>query len=151
MATMKRRDPDPLRELAGVQHRMNRLFESALARTDFEAEGGFGAWSPVSDVVETDRALHLWLELPGLDQRDLDVRTEGGDLLVTGELRSDREDSGEQYHRVERSSGRFTRRFPLPADVDRGSIDAKYRCGVLRITVAKRTQERAGPVRVPVR
>ena len=148
---MKRSDPDPLQELAGVQHRMNRLFESALARTDFEAEGGFGAWSPVSDVVETADALVFWLELPGLDQPDLDVRIEGDDLLVAGELPPDREDRGEQYHRVERSSGRFSRRFPLPQDVDRESIDAKYRGGVLRITVAKRSHERAGPIRVPVR
>ena len=148
---MKRGDPDPLQELAGVQHRMNRLFESALARTDFEAEGGFGAWSPVSDVVETGDALHFWLELPGLDQRDLDVRIEGDELLVAGALPPDREQRGEQYHRVERSSGRFARRFALPQDVDRGSIDAKYRGGVLRIAVAKRSQERAGPIRVPVR
>jgi HSP20 family protein len=148
---MKRGDPDPLQELAGVQHRMNRLFESALARTDFEAEGGFGAWPPVSDVVETGDALFFWLELPGLDQRHLDVRIEGDELLVVGELPPDGEQRGEQYHRVERSSGRFSRRFPLPQDVDRGSIDAKYRGGVLRIAVAKRSLERAGPIRVPVR
>jgi HSP20 family protein len=148
---MKRGDPDPLEELAGVQHRMNRLFESALARTDFEAEGGFGAWSPVSDVAETAEALHFWLELPGLDQRDLDVRIDGDELLVAGQLPPDRGESGEQYHRVERSSGRFVRRFPLPPDVDRESIDAQFRGGVLRIRVAKRSQERAGPIRVPVR
>lgn len=148
---MKRGDPDPLKELAGVQHRMNRLFESALARTDFEAEGGFGAWSPVSDLVETDQALLLWLEVPGLDQHDLDVRIEGDDLLVAGELKPDREDGGEQFHRIERSSGRFSRRFPLPQDVDRGSIDAQYRGGVLRIAVAKRSPERVEPIRVPVR
>ena len=148
---MKRGDSDPLQELAGVQHRMNRLFESALARTDFEAEGGFGAWSPVCDVAETPEALHFWLEIPGLDQDALDVRIEGDELLVAGELPPDREESGEQYHRVERSSGRFSRRFPLPADVDRASIDAQYRGGVLRILVAKRSHERAGPIRVPVR
>jgi HSP20 family protein len=148
---MKRGDLDPLKELAGVQHRMNRLFESAMARTDFEAEGGFGAWSPISDLVETDQALLFWLEVPGLDQNDLDVRIEGDELLVAGELKPDREDSGEQFHRIERSSGRFSRKFPLPQDVDRESIDAKYRGGVLRITVAKRSHERAGPIRVPVR
>ena len=148
---MRRGDPDPLKELAGVQHRMNRLFESALARTDFEAEGGFGSWSPVCDLVETDQALLFWLEVPGLDQRDLDVRIEGDELLVAGELKRDREDGGEQFHRIERSSGRFSRKFPLPQDVDRESIDAQYRGGVLRITVAKRSFERAGPIRVPVR
>jgi HSP20 family protein len=148
---MKRGDPDPLEELAGVQDRMNRLFESAMARTDFGAEGGFGAWSPISDLVETEGALLLWLEVPGLDQQDLDVRIEGDDLLVAGELKPDRVVSGEQCHRIERSSGRFARRFPLPQDVDRGSIDAQYRGGVLRIRVAKRSHERAGPIRVPVR
>lgn len=148
---MKRGESDPLQELAGVQHRMNRLFESALARRDFEDEGGFGAWSPVSDVVETTDCLQFWLEVPGLDQHHLDVRIDGDELLVAGQLPSDRVERGEQYHRVERSSGRFSRRFPLPQEVDRASIDAKYREGVLRITVAKRSQERAGPIKVPVR
>ena len=148
---MKRGEPEPLQELAGVQHRMNRLFESALARQDFEAEGGFGAWSPVCDVVETADALQLWLELPGLDQHHFDVRIEGDELLVAGELPPDREERGEQYHRVERSSGRFSRRFPLPPDVDRASIDAKYREGVLRIAKLLDALERAGPIRVPVR
>ena len=148
---MKRAESDPLQELAGVQHRMNRLFESALARRDFEAEGGFGAWSPLCDVVETAEALQFWLEIPGLDQHHLHVRIEGDDLLVAGELPPDREERGEQYHRVERSSGRFSRRVPLPQDVDRASIDAKYREGVLHITVAKRSLERAGPIKVPVR
>src|SRR5678816_3847884 len=105
---------------------MNRLFESALARRDFEDEGGFGAWSPVSDVVETTDCLQFWLEVPGLDQDHLDVRIDGDELLVVGQLPSDRVERGEQYHRVERSSGRFSRRFPLPQEVDRSSIDAKY-------------------------
>ena len=148
---MKRSESEPLQELAGVQHRMNRLFESALQRRDFEAEGGFGAWSPVCDVVETADTLQFWLEIPGLDQHHLNVRIEGDDLLVAGELPPDREESGEQYHRVERSSGRFSRRFPLPPDVDRASFDAKYREGVLRIAVAKRSPERGGPIKVPVR
>ncbi|HET9300274.1 MAG TPA: Hsp20/alpha crystallin family protein, partial [Candidatus Polarisedimenticolaceae bacterium] len=139
---MKRGENDPLQELAGVQHRMNRLFESALARRDFEDEGGFGAWSPVSDVVETADSLQFWLEVPGLDLHHLDVRIDGDELLVVGQLPPDREERGEQYHRVERSSGRFSRRFPLPQEVDRASIDAKYREGVLRITVAKRSLER---------
>ena len=148
---MKRVESDPLKELAGVQHRMNRLFESAMARTNFEAEGGLCAWSPVADVVETEEAVLFWLEVPGLDQRDLEVRIEEHELVVAGELRPDREETAEQFHRIERSSGRFSRRFPLPSDVDRQSIHAQYRGGVLRITVRKSTAERAGPIRVPVR
>jgi HSP20 family protein len=135
---VKRVDPDPLQELAGVQQRMNRLFESAMARTNFESEGGLGSWAPVADVVESDDAVRVWLEVPGLGQEDVHLRVEGDDLVVSGEVRSDREGSGEQFHRIERSSGPFSRRFALPPDADPGSVEARCRDGVLVVTVARR-------------
>ena len=67
---------DPLRELLGVQRRMNDLFESALARANFETGEGVGAWSPVADVTETGEALVVQLELPGLEQSEIGLRVE---------------------------------------------------------------------------
>ncbi len=141
---------DPLKELATVQARMNKLFEQALARTNFDTEGGVGAWMPVSDVYETPDRIVFQLEIPGLDQKDIDVRVDGDELLVQGERRMDRDPAGE-FHRVERSYGKFVRRFPIPSAVDRDAVEAVYRSGVLRITLAKRESDKGRPIRVAIR
>lgn len=141
---------DPLRELAGVKDRMNKLFESALARTNFDAEGGIGAWTPLADVYESGESLCFCLELPGVEQKDIEVRLDGDELLVQGERRMDREDDGEQYHRVERSYGKFARRFSLPSHADRSSVSAVFRNGVLRVALGKKDSSPNGPVKVTV-
>lgn len=141
---------DPLKELTTVRERMNKMFEAALARTNFDADGGVGAWVPVADVYESPEELTLYLELPGLDQQDIDLRLEGDDLLVQGERRMDREESGEQFHRVERSYGKFSRKFPLASTVDRDSVQAVYRDGVLKVVLQKKGSTGPGPVRVTI-
>jgi len=118
---------DPLKELLAVQKRMNQLFESALAKTDFDAQEGVDGWTPVSDVYTTSASMVICLELPGLTQEQIDLRLTGDDLIVAGEREMARGGHGEQYHRVERSYGKFCRRFRLPSAVDRGSVDASYR------------------------
>jgi HSP20 family protein len=129
---------------------MNKLFESALARTNFDAEGGFGAWTPLADVYESPDSIFFCLEVPGVEQKDIDVRLDGDELLVQGERRMGREEDGEQYHRVERSYGKFSRRFALPSNVDRASVAALYRDGLLKVTLRKKDSTAKGPVRVVV-
>ena len=148
---MPQSDWDPLKELQIVQQRMNKLFETAMARTNFDAEGGVGAWIPVSDVCETSDALVVCLELPGLTAADIDVRVDGDDLVVQGERRMDREHPGEQYHRVERSYGKFVRRFALASDVDRDSAAATYSNGVLTVRLARRISDDRKPIRLEIR
>jgi HSP20 family protein len=141
---------DPLRELLGVQKRMNDLFERALARTNFETSEGFDSWTPVCDVCETREALILYLELPGLEQQGIDLRLDGDELVVAGERRMDREHSAEQYHRVERSYGRFSRRFHLPSTVDRTAVQASYHGGLLRVVLPIRGVMPNEPIRVSI-
>lgn len=148
---MAQREWDPLRELVGVQDRMNKLFESALARTNFDTEGELGAWTPVADVFETPETYVVSVELPGLVQDDIDVRVEGSDLVVQGERRREKDHPGVQYHRVERSQGKFVRKFPLPSRVDRDGVQAAYRDGVLRVTVPKLEGHESLPIRVSIR
>ncbi len=138
-------------EMQSIQKRMNQLFENALARTDFDAAGGVGAWTPVTDVYETDDTFVVLVELPGLGQDAIDVRVDGDDLVVEGERRMEREQPGEHFHRVERSYGRFSRRFRLPSAVDRESVDAVYRLGVLTVRLAKTARREPRPIRVSVR
>lgn len=148
---MAQHEWDPLAELTKVQERMNRLFESALAKTEFDAQGGIDSWIPVADVYETRADLVLSLELPGIAQDAIELRVDGNDLVIEGERRMQRTpDRNEQFHRVERSYGRFIRRFPLPSDVDRSSVQARFRDGVLRVTL-KRSDHGLDPIRVAIR
>ena len=142
---------DPLKELVGVQERMNKLFESALVRTNFDAEGGVGAWTPLADVYETPTHVVFSLELPGLSLADIDLKVEDDDLLVHGERKMQREEEGEQFHRVERSYGKFARRFRLPSHVDRDSVEATYRDGVVTVALSKRDGAAKKPIRVTIR
>jgi HSP20 family protein len=139
-----------MKELLGVQKRMNRLFESALAATEFDSPDGVGTWTPVCDVAHTAKGTVLWVELPGLKPDQIDVRLEGNDVVISGERKVDRDSDAEHFHRVERPYGKFQRRFHLPADVDRHTLDATYRNGVLRITLPHRGERAAEPQRVDV-
>jgi HSP20 family protein len=130
---------------------MNKLFESALARTNFDSEGGVGAWTPVADVCEDGTRVMFFLELPGLAQSDIDVRLEDDELVVRGERRMDRGTPGEQFHRVERSYGKFVRRFRLRSHIDPASVVAAYQDGVLAITLAKKDDTGNHPIRVVIR
>jgi len=129
---------DPLKDLVQVQQRMNNLFESALARTDFDAGAGLDAWTPVADVQETHDSLTLSLELPGFEQAEIDVKVDGDHLVVDGVRRMDGDGNGGQFHRVERSYGKFSRRFHLPSRFDRDRIQATYRNGLLEIGLPAR-------------
>jgi len=143
---------DALKELKKVQARMNNLFENALARTNFDADGGVGAWVPVADVHEAEDRLTVSLELPGIDRDDIEIGVVGDDLVVEGERRMGRETAeGEQFHRVERSYGPFSRRFALASTLDRESVDATYKDGVLTVTILKKSGKHPGPIRVSIR
>jgi len=144
----KRSDWESLRELRSVQKRLNQLFEGALARSNFEAPDGLDSWTPVCDAYESCSALVLCLELPGLEQDDIDLNLERDELVVRGERRTEGGQPGERYHRVERSLGKFQRRFRLPPTVDRGAIRASYRQGVLRVELP--TSGRRNPERLTV-
>ena len=142
---------DRLRDLVGIQERMNKLFESALARTNFDAEGGVGAWTPIADVHEGTERVVFFLELPGLAQSDIDVRLEDDELVVRGERQMDRGSPSDQFHRIERSYGKFIRRFRLRSHIDPTSVAAAYHDGVLVITLAKKDDAGKNPIRVVIR
>ena len=145
------RDSDPLRELLKIQKRVNEVCEGAMARTDFDAASGVDSWTPVSDVYETPGQLVLCLELPGLAQDQIDLRIDGDDLVVEGERKMDREHASEQFHRVERAYGKFSRRFHLPSNVVRDSVDARYRDGLLVVRLPRLVSSDPTTRRVSIR
>ena len=103
----------------------------------FFTQARAGAWMPAVSVSETNGELVLTAELPGLDEDDISIELENNVLTVSGEKRSEREEKKEKSRWVERSYGRFTRSFTLPADADPGRIEASFKEGVLTVSIAK--------------
>ena len=139
---------DPFREIALLQDRVNRAFGEAARRGDEDALAR-GAWVPPVDIYETDRhSLVLKAEIPDLNREDISLKVENNTLTLSGQKQMDREVKEQQYHRIERTFGSFTRTFTLPATVDTSRIAAEYKNGVLTVTLPLR--EDAKPKQIDV-
>ncbi|HEV2387610.1 MAG TPA: Hsp20/alpha crystallin family protein [Candidatus Acidoferrales bacterium] len=138
---------DPFREMQRAQEQFNRLLgDKFLVRGD----NGLSAWSPEVDIRETEEELVLEADLPGIEEKDLDIRVEGNMLTIRGERKFEKKESEESYLRVERSYGSFTRSFSLPQTVKTESIKASYHDGVLTIRLPKREEAKPKQVKVEV-
>ncbi|HEY7161247.1 MAG TPA: Hsp20/alpha crystallin family protein [Acidobacteriota bacterium] len=139
------------RDLMTFQDRMNRLFEQNSPKAKYEDEGLFGgAWAPAVDIHETDQAIVLKADLPGLNPNEVDIRIEDNTLYLKGERKMENETKEENYHRIERSYGSFSRSFILPRTVSADKISADYKNGVLNITMPKREESKPKQIRVNV-
>lgn len=140
---------DPFRDLRTLQEEVNRLFSTNLTRAFGDDEGiGRGAWSPSVDIYENKDQIVLEAELPGMKQEDFDLSIENNVITLRGERRFEKTQETDNYHRVERSYGAFTRSFTLPQTVSGEGATAEYHNGVLRVTLPKR--EEAKPRRIQV-
>jgi HSP20 family protein len=145
---------DPFRELTTLQDRVNRLFQdawtgpSALHRGEESLTSG--SFVPPVDVYEDEHNVVLKMEVPGIDQKDIDIRLENNVLTVRGERKFEKEEKEENFQRVERRYGSFTRAFTLPSTVDTESVNADYENGVLKITLAKRAEAKPKQIKVNV-
>ncbi|HEV8699861.1 MAG TPA: Hsp20/alpha crystallin family protein [Candidatus Polarisedimenticolia bacterium] len=141
---------EPFRDLFSLQERMNRLFdESYRSRTGTEDDWALGgSWAPAVDIYERDGNIVLKAELAGLDPKDVDIRVENNVLTVRGERKFENEVKRENFHRVERSYGTFTRSFTLPNAVDTERIKADFKDGVLQVTLP--TREEAKPKQIAI-
>lgn len=141
---------DPLRELRGLQEQMNRLLEQGRACAD-DASPEAGPWQPPADIYEDEHAVVLKLELPEIDQREIEVRIEEQLLVVTGERRLEYEEQRHNYQRIERSHGPFRRTFALPATVDLEQIRASCERGVLRVVLPKTRPQQPRQIEIEVK
>jgi HSP20 family protein len=143
---------EPFRDLVSIQDRMNRIFDEAFrgaGRPGAEEDWALGGtWAPAVDIYEHEGNLVLKAELPGIDPKDVDVRVENNVLTLRGERRFESEAKREQYHRVERAYGTFTRSFTLPSVVDTERIKAEFKDGLLRVTLP--TREEAKPKQISI-
>src|SRR5579864_2663402 len=144
---------EPFREFSTMQDRMNRM--NRLFRESYSPEGPEDAltttsFAPPVDIYEDEHNITLKLEVPGIDEKDIDVRVENNTLTVHGERKIEKEEKEENYRRVERQYGSFTRTFTLPQSVDTENVAANYDKGVLKITLPKKAEAKPKQIKVNV-
>ncbi len=141
---------EPFRDVFSTQDRFNRLFNQTLTQMFGEDEGKLGTWSPAVDVFETDQNLVVKAELPGVDPKDVEIRVENNTLFLKGQRKFENEVKEENYHRIERSYGSFTRTFELPGSIDAEKVSAEYKSGVLTLTLPKREEAKPKTIKINV-
>src|ERR1700752_1768048 len=139
---------DPFRDLRTLQEEVNRLFSTNLTRA-FGDEGiARGGWAPSVDIYENKDQIVLEAELPGMKKEDFDLSIENNVITLRGERRFEKSEETDNYHRVERSYGSFTRSFTLPQTVSAEGATAEYNNGVLRVTLPKREETKSRRIQV---
>ena len=136
------------RDFSTLQDRVNRIF-----RQSFSPEGSDEAlttsnFAPPVDVYEDEHNITLKIEVPGIDEKDINVTIENNTLTVRGERRFEKDEKEENFHRVERMYGSFTRSFTLPNTVDPEQVSAHYEKGVLKIRLAKKAEAKPKLIKV---
>jgi len=139
---------DPFREVVALQNRMNSLFGNLNNET--ESPLTTASFTPAVDVYEDEKKVVLKLEVPGIEEKDLDVRVENHTLTVKGERKFEKEEKEENFHRIERRYGSFVRSFTLPNTVDTDTVKADFDNGVLSIRLSKRAEAKPKQIKVNI-
>jgi HSP20 family protein len=139
---------DPFRELNIMQERMNRLFDDAGRGWRGDEPSSTTAWSPAVDIYETENEIMVQAELPGVDRKDIVLNLEKNVLTLKGERHFEKETKQENYHRIERAYGGFSRSFSIPAIVDEEKIRADYKDGILKIALPKKEQVKPKQIQI---
>jgi len=143
---------DPFSELRNIQEDFGRIFNSTLPRF-FSGEEGLlnGSWAPRVDIYENEDSITLEADLPGMKPGDFNLSIENYRLTLSGERKFEKEKKGDNWRRVERGYGGFTRAFSLPSTVNVDAVSAEFRDGVLRVTLPKREEVKARQIQVSVK
>src|SRR4029077_16278687 len=141
---------EPFREFSTLQDRMNRLFRESYNDAGKDESLTTSSFAPAVDVYEDEHKVSLKVEVPGIDEKDIDVRVENNSLTVHGERKIEKEEKEENYRRVERQYGSFTRNFTLPTTVDTENVSADYDKGVLKISLPKKAEAKPKQIKVNV-
>jgi len=141
---------DPRRDLATMQDRINRFVRESYSPEGPEEALTTSHFAPPVDIYEDEHNITLKMEVPGIDEKDIDVRIENTTLTVHGERKIEKEEKEENFRRVERQYGSFTRSFTLPSAVDTGQVSANYDKGVLKISLAKKAEAKPKQIKVNV-
>ncbi len=156
MTTLARFVPfrSPLHDVAVLQNRLNSVFQE-FTRNDapdmsLSESLAAGSFIPPVDIFEDDQHLVLHLEVPGIQQQDLNINVENQTLTIKGQRNFQTNQKEENFHRIERRYGSFTRTFTLPQTVDVDAITAQYDAGVLTISIAKKAEAKPRQIKVEI-
>jgi HSP20 family protein len=130
---------EPFRDLMAMQDRMTRLFDETLSRI-WKEELPRGVWSPPVDILEKENEVILKVDLPEMNQNDVDIKVEENMLIIRGERKFIKETPSGNYLQIERPYGTFQRTFAIPRVIDQEKIKATYKDGVLRVVLPKREE-----------
>ena len=136
---------DPFREVVALQNRVNNLFREM---NEGDSPLTTASFVPAVDIYEDPKKVVLNLEVPGIEERDLEVRVENNILSVKGECKFEKEEKEENFHRIERRYGTFLRSFTLPTTVDSEHINASYTNGVLKLDLNKKPEAQPKQIKV---
>ncbi len=140
---------DPFRDLMTLRDRMNRLFEDVFTSARGEEKDLIsGSWTPAVDIYEDENQLVLTAEVPGIDEKDIEIKLEDNTLSIQGERKMEKETKEENYHRIERAYGSFYRSFTLPNYIDQDKIQAEHENGILKITMPKKPELKPRKVKI---
>ena len=139
---------EPFRGVFSLQDQINRLFNERFDRSS--EEGSLATWAPAVDIHETEHELVVKADLPGVKPEELDVRVENNILTIRGERKFEKKVNEDNYLRVERSYGSFSRSFSLANTVNTEAIKADYSDGVLTLSIPKREEAKAKQIKVQV-
>lgn len=142
---------DPFRDLAEVQERVNRVLGDFYGGRGQDDVMRRGTWIPPVDIYEgNNHEMVIKAELPDIRRDDIDIRVEDNTLTITGEKKVDETVRQDQFHRIERAYGSFTRSFSLPATIDTEKVKADYKNGVLTITLPMREEAKPKQIQVQI-
>ena len=139
---------DPFRELRSLQEEMNRMFNVGVSRAGSQEDIFKWAWSPSVDIFENEDKITLEAELAGMKPEDVEVSIENNVITLKGERNFEKNEKTENYHRVERSYGSFTRSFNLPRTVVSDEVEASFENGILRVVLPKREEAKARKIEI---
>jgi HSP20 family protein len=139
---------EPFREFSTLQDRINRVFRESYRGAEGDESLTTSSFAPAVDVYEDEHQVTLKIEVPGIDEKDIDIQVENNILTVHGERKIEKEEKEENYRRVERQYGSFTRTFTLPTTVDTESVSATYDKGVLKIALPKKAEAKPKQIKV---
>jgi HSP20 family protein len=138
-----------------LQHQMNSLFDDFFSGFDITpralVSGGFGAFTPSLDVKESDKDFTIRAELPGVEEKDIEVTLTNDAVTIKGEKKEEKEDKGKNYYYMERSYGSFNRVIPLAVETDANKAQASFKNGVLNITIPKSASAKTKGTKVPIK
>lgn len=140
---------EPFRGLSALHDQVNRLFSESLHRGQTE-ESAITTWAPAVDIYETPNELVVKADLPDVNEKEIDIRVENNLLTVRGERKFEKNVSEDNYLRVERTYGSFSRSFSLPNTINAEAIKAEYKNGVLTVNLPKREESKPRQVKVSV-